>query len=89
MTQRKLVVTLRKIQEACLYVDQNPQKKRRKHEEEIEDFDAEQFNAEFTRCLLRIMVVKKSEPAGDRIVKFTSMFLKYALEKGTIVACAR
>ncbi|KAH7135185.1 condensin complex component cnd3 [Dendryphion nanum] len=78
-TQRKLVVSLRKIQEECCYEPQNPKKK------QVEEFDESDFNEEITRCILRIMTVKKSEPIGDRIIRFLGVFLKYATEKDNAI----
>ncbi|KAI9720314.1 MAG: hypothetical protein M1828_005698 [Chrysothrix sp. TS-e1954] len=71
---RKLVVSLRKTQESCCFEPTKPSKKR---QDDVE-FDEAQFNGEVTRCALRILPVKKSEPVGDRIVKFLGMFLKHA-----------
>ena len=103
-TQRKLVVSLRKIQEACCYepVQPQPSKQRRRgkkvgerrgrdegdleveeEEEKEEALGEEQFNEEVGRCVLRVLTVKKSEPVGDRVVKFLGLFLSYASEKGT------
>ena len=76
-TQRKLVVTLRKVQEACCYEPPNPKKNQKGDE-----FGEEEFNDEFGRAVLRVFVVKKSEPVGDRIIRFLGLFLKYASEKG-------
>lgn len=82
-TQRKLVVNLRKIQEACCFEPPDTGKKGgKKGQEEQEDFDEEEFNAEIVRCLLRIMSVKKSEPVGDRVIRFLGIFLKHASDKG-------
>jgi condensin complex subunit 3 len=83
-TQRKLVVNLRKIQEACCFEPPETGKKggKKGKGEEQEDFDEEEFNAEIVRCLLRIMCVKKSEPVGDRVIRFLGVFLKHASEKG-------
>lgn len=84
-TQRKLVVNLRKIQEACCFEPPDTSNKGgKKGQEEHEDFDEEEFNAEVVRCLLRIMSVKKSEPVGDRVIRFLGIFLKYASEKGSL-----
>ena len=47
-----------------------------------EDFDEEEFNAEVVRCVVRILGVKKSEPVGDRVIRFLGLFLKHASEKG-------
>lgn len=74
---RKLVINLRKIQEACCY-EQLPSKKAQKEY----DFDEDEFNSEIVRCVLRVLVVKKSETVGDRIVKFLGLFLRVASEKG-------
>jgi condensin complex subunit 3 len=46
-----------------------------------EDFEEEDFNNEFVRCTLRMMAVKKSEPAGDRVVRFLGTFLNVASQK--------
>ncbi|KAF2728237.1 hypothetical protein EJ04DRAFT_556889 [Polyplosphaeria fusca] len=79
-TQRKLVVSLRKIQEACAYEPQNP-KKKATHD----DFDEGDFNNEVARCVLRVLGVKKSEPVGDRIIRFLGVFLKHAIEKDNAI----
>ncbi|KAJ4993555.1 nuclear condensin complex subunit [Stagonosporopsis vannaccii] len=81
-TQRKLVVTLRKIQEECCFEPPPTAKKGKKaQEEEEEEFDEKDFNHEIARNLLRVMNVKKSEAAGDRVIRFLAMFLKHASEK--------
>jgi condensin complex subunit 3 len=83
-TQRKLVVNLRKIQEACCFEPPDTSKKGgKKGKEEVqEDFDEAEFNSEVVRCVLRVLGVKKSEPVGDRIIRFLGVFLKHASEKG-------
>lgn len=83
-TQRKLVVNLRKIQEACCFEPPDTNKKGgKKGKGEVqEDFDEEDFSNEVVRCVLRILGVKKSEPVGDRIIRFLGVFLKHASEKG-------
>lgn len=78
---RKLVVVLRKIQEVCCYEPVKPGK-----QSSHEDFDENDFNEEVSRCMLRILTVKKSEPEGDRIVKFLGLFLKYTTELGKHVS---
>jgi hypothetical protein len=85
-TQRKLVVNLRKIQEACCFEPPDTNKKGgKKGEDEVqEDFDEEEFNNEVVRCVLRVLGVKKSEPVGDRVIRFLGVFLKHASEKGTV-----
>ena len=74
---RKLVVGLRKVQEACCYEPANP-----RNNSCEEEFDEVEFNEEVSRCSLRILPVKKSEPAGDRVLKFLGLFLKHAAEAG-------
>lgn len=74
---RKLVVGLRKIQEACCYEPTRPGKPGR------QDFNEDDFNVEIARCMMRLMGVKRSEAVGDRIVRFLGFFLRYASEKGT------
>jgi condensin complex subunit 3 len=80
-TQRKLVVNLRKIQEACCYEPPDPKKKAKQDEE----FDEGEFNEEVGRCVLRVLSVKKSEPVGDRIIRFLGVFLKHATEKDNAI----
>ncbi|PVH79560.1 condensin subunit Cnd3 [Cadophora sp. DSE1049] len=74
---RKLVINLRKIQEACCYEPTSS----KKNKTGAEDFDEEQFTDEFTRCVLRIMPVKRSETVGERAIRFTGLFLRHANEK--------
>ena len=83
-TQRKLVVNLRKIQEACCFEPPETGKKggKKGKDEAREDFDEEDFNNEVVRCVLRVLAVKKSEPVGDRVIRFLGVFLKHASEKG-------
>lgn len=76
-TQRKLVVQLRKIMEACCYEPVKPKK-----HQSGEEFGEEEFNIEIGRCVLRILPVKKSEPVGDRIVRFIGLFLRHSSDKG-------
>ncbi|KAI1419964.1 nuclear condensing complex subunit [Xylaria sp. FL1777] len=78
-THRKLAVTLRKIHEACCYEPTRPLKN--KQAEATDDFDEADFNAEFTRCVFRIMPVKKSEGVGDRTIRFVGLFLRHANDK--------
>lgn len=70
------MISLRKIQEACCYEPIN-----QKQGKQDEEFEEEDFNNEFVRCTLRIMAVKKSEPAGDRVVRFLGTFLNVASQK--------
>lgn len=76
--QRKLIVGLRKIQEACCYEPTSA-----KQSKVVDgDFDEEDFNAEVARCVLKILPIKKSELAGDRVMRFLGSFLKHATEAG-------
>jgi condensin complex subunit 3 len=77
-SHRKLVINLRKIQEACCY---EPTSQKKKKNTGAEDFDEEQFKYEFTRCVLRVMPVKKSESVGERAIRFIGLFLRHASEK--------
>ncbi|KAH7308202.1 putative nuclear condensin complex subunit 3 [Stachybotrys elegans] len=74
-THRKLVTTLRKIQEACCYEPTNPKSS------SPTDFDEEAFNHEFIRCALRVMPIKKSEPVGEKSIRFIGLFLRHAGDK--------
>ena len=73
---RKLIVGLRKIQEACCYEPPRPSKPGR------QEFDEDDFNVEIARCVVRLVGVKKSEAVGDRTVRFLGSFLRHASEKG-------
>ncbi|KAF2455536.1 nuclear condensing complex subunit [Lineolata rhizophorae] len=83
-TQRKLVISLRKLHEECCYEPVNPPKSKGRATEE--DFGETEFNEEIGRCLLRVLTVKKSEPVGDRSVRFLGQFLKHASEKDNAIA---
>jgi condensin complex subunit 3 len=80
VTQRKSAVNLRKIQELCCFETEAP----RKHAfaGDAGEFDENDFNEEVGRCVVRVLFVKKSEPVGDRLVKFLGLFLKHASNKG-------
>ncbi|KAL2835943.1 nuclear condensing complex subunit [Aspergillus pseudoustus] len=84
---RKLVVRLRKIQEICCGI---PQKKKGEKNAEPsqerlipgeETIPEKEFNVEVGRCVLRILTIKKTEPVGDRILRFLGSFLTHASEK--------
>lgn len=80
-TQRKLAVTLRKIQELCCY--EQPTNAGGKKTVAFEQECGEgQFNDEVGRACLRILAVKKSESVGDRLVRFLGLFLKVASDRG-------
>jgi condensin complex subunit 3 len=76
-SHRKLAINLRKIQGACCY----EQTSKKKNKTGAEDFDEEQFTYEFTRCVQRVMPVKKSENVGERVIRFIGLFLRHANEK--------
>ena len=78
-TQRKLAVTLRKVQETCCYEPTKPQK-----QDLDEEYEEAEFNEEVARCVLRILAIKKSEPIGDRLVQFLGLFLKVASDRGRL-----
>lgn len=83
---RKLVVRLRKLQEICSGIAQKNKKGKEQEQEEIvlpeeETLPEKEFNVEVGRCMLRILPIKKSEPVGDRIIRFMDTFLAHASEK--------
>ncbi|RMY91661.1 hypothetical protein D0862_09678 [Hortaea werneckii] len=80
---RKAVIALRKVQEACCYEPVNYKKGRQQ-----EDFEADDFNTEVKRCILRVLAVRKAEPAGDRVVRFLGTFLNSASAKDNEIANA-
>lgn len=80
-TQRKLAVTLRKIQELCCY-EQHTTAASKKTVAFEEEFGEGEFNEEVARACLRILAVKKSESVGDRLVRFLGLFLKVASDRG-------
>ncbi|EAW14896.1 condensin subunit YCG1 [Aspergillus clavatus NRRL 1] len=88
---RKLVVRLRKIQEICCGISQKKTKKDAKDSQASpelvlpseETIPEKEFNVEIGRCLLRIVPIKKTEPVGDRILRFVGTFLAHSFEKDT------
>ncbi|KAL8835692.1 MAG: hypothetical protein Q9170_003231 [Blastenia crenularia] len=72
---RKLIVSLRKIQEDCCYEPTITQG----HNQE--EFGEDDFNVEVASCVIRLMAVKKSEARGDCVVKFVGIFLRRASDK--------
>ncbi|ODH51132.1 hypothetical protein GX48_02744 [Paracoccidioides brasiliensis] len=90
-SHRKLVVRLRKIQEVSCGLRQEKGRAKqgnKLHEEFMNDsFDdsggvaEKEFNIEISRCMLRVLVVKKTEAVGDRVIKFLGTFLRNASEK--------
>ncbi|CAI7678487.1 Armadillo-like helical [Penicillium manginii] len=89
---RKLVVRMRKLQEICAGI---AQKKKGKDQEpepvvipEEETIAEKEFNVEVGRCMLRILPIKKSEPVGDRVLRFLDTFLAHAAEKDNEIYAA-
>ncbi|KAK4455973.1 hypothetical protein QBC34DRAFT_339925 [Podospora aff. communis PSN243] len=74
-SHRKLAVTLRKVQEACCYEPTSAKKS------VAADFEEDDFNTEFLRCVLRVMPVKKSEGVGEKTIRFIGLFLRHAVDK--------
>ncbi|EFX00217.1 nuclear condensin complex subunit [Grosmannia clavigera kw1407] len=79
-SHRKLAVTLRKMQEACCYEPTSVSRPSAAAAGSA-DFHEDDFNAEFVRCVLRVMPVRKAEPVGDKVVRFVGLFLRLAIEK--------
>ena len=75
---RKLVVNLRKLHDACCYEPPSNAGK-----SAADDFEEDDFNVEIGRCVIRLVGVKKGESAGDRVVRFLGLYLRYASDKGT------
>lgn len=78
-SHRRLVGKLRKVQEACCF-EGHAFKIGRSND----DYDCNDFNNEVLRCVYRVLPVKKSETAGDRIVRFVMAFTKAASNAGRI-----
>ncbi|PLB35197.1 condensin subunit YCG1 [Aspergillus candidus] len=82
---RKLVVRLRKLQESCCGISRKSKKDDQSAPEPIlpteETLPEKELNVEIGRCMLRILVIKKSQPVGDRILRFLGTFLTHASEK--------
>ncbi|KAL9098072.1 MAG: hypothetical protein Q9163_006195 [Psora crenata] len=49
---------------------------------ELEGFGEDDFRAEFMRCVVLLLQVKKSEGVGDILAMFVGVFLRHANEKG-------
>ncbi|KAH7413574.1 nuclear condensing complex subunit [Phaeosphaeria sp. MPI-PUGE-AT-0046c] len=84
-TQRKLAINLRKIQEACCYEPPATGKKGKFALQQ--DFEEDDFRAEIERCVVRMFSIKKVEPAGDRLLRFLTVFLKLGYEKDKDIHC--
>ena len=74
-SHRKLAVTLRKLQESCCYEPTTDKKSA------ASDFEEDDFNVEFVRCVLRVMPVKKSEAVGEKAIRFIGLFLRHSVDK--------
>ncbi|KAI6249110.1 Condensin complex subunit 3 [Erysiphe necator] len=73
---RKLVIKLRKIQDACCCETQGG----KSGTHLIEGFNEDQFKHEFMRCIFHVLPVKKSETVGDRVIRFVGLFLRLSNE---------
>lgn len=83
---RKLVIRLRKLQEISCGIAQKKKKGNDQDQQEVvlpeeETVPEKEFNTEVGRCMLRILPIKKSEPVGDRVIRFFGTFLAHANEK--------
>lgn len=76
---RKCVISLRKVQESCCFTPVSIDNPTTQPSED-------DFNREFIRCTLRILVVKKSEAAGDRVIRFVGTYLQAANVKDNEIA---
>lgn len=89
---RKLVVRLRKLQETCCGIKSSKKDGAAHIPEDVlmgeETLPEKEFNIEIGRCMLRILPIKKSEPVGDRILRFLGNFLNHASEKDTEIFAA-
>lgn len=74
-SHRKLIVSLRKIQEQCCYEPVNPKKT------DTNIFNETTFNNEFVRCVLRVMPVRKTETAGEKVIRFIGLYLRHSNDK--------
>lgn len=74
-SHRKLTVNLRKIHEACCYEPAGANRSA------ASDFEEDDFNAEFVRCVLRVMPVKKTESVGEKTIRFIGLYLRHASDK--------
>ncbi|KAI4163677.1 MAG: hypothetical protein LQ342_002711 [Letrouitia transgressa] len=77
---RKLAAKLRKTQESCSLETANLPAK----SDQI--FGEDDFIVEVTRCIVRLMCVKKGESVGDRVLRFLELFLRYASDKDATAA---
>ncbi|KAM7185375.1 Nuclear condensing complex subunit [Rhypophila sp. PSN 637] len=75
-SHRKLIVKMRKIQEACCFEPTSA-----KNKSAASDFSEDDFNTEFVRGVLRVMPIKKSEGVGEKTIRFIGLFLRHAVEK--------
>lgn len=68
---RKLATRLRKVQESCVFEPPTATSPREGD-----------FGAEFSRCVLRLLHVKRTETVADRVIAFIGVFLELASESG-------
>ena len=84
---RKLVVRLRKCLEQCCYAPEELAKKSKKNggERALIEYDEEDFVREVKRCVIRILGVKKTEGAGEKMVRFLGLFLRESSERDIVL----
>ena len=96
-SHRKLIINLGRILEACCYEPAKAGQGRKGNANNDSNngnsadpsTTEDSFGQEIERCVLRLMTVKKSEAAGDRIVRFLGLFLKHASDKGNASPCVQ
>lgn len=86
-THRKLAVQLRKIQEVCCYELPDTGKGKSSKLMLQDDFEEDDFGVEIERCVLRVLGIKKGESAGDRLIRFLTVFLKLGYQKDSDIYC--
>lgn len=79
-THKKNCVALYKLQSASAEVTETVG--RGKKDAEVRLIGERAFTEVFMDMLNRVLIVKKSTPAADRIVKFVSSYVKFLNEKG-------
>lgn len=85
-SHRKLIINLRKIHEACCYEPTSVNGDGSKKRTAASDFEENDFNDEFVRCVVRVMPVKKSEAVGEKTIRFIGLYLRYASDKDNELA---
>ncbi|EAQ89014.1 hypothetical protein CHGG_05633 [Chaetomium globosum CBS 148.51] len=78
---RRGLPTMRCAAQACCYEPTSVKKSTTAAAATASDFDEDDFNTEFVRCVLRVMPIKKSEGVGEKTVRFIGLFLRHAIDK--------